>query len=448
MLDQALIDKLFKGYDIRGIYQKEITPEFGYYFANALAQHKQLKTCVIARDTRHGAEELALELIRGLQDAGCNVTSIGCVSTAQVRWVAAENGFDCALSASASHNPKEYLGIKTYLKGSIPYAKINGLWDVKQYMNTPIKVLQGTVKEKNYTSAYLKHHYNTLAESDKQVFIDPSGGAGCSEATAFAQTGQFKVALFNAKEDPEFLIHSANPLEENSQLPAQHYCKEHECIGAIFDGDADRVVLIDETGNVVQTDILIGWLAQHLLQTGESVTAAIGTSLAVKEAVEKHQGTLHLCPVGSANTCLAMKENNSRIGMEPSGHVFLPEMHDSEAPFLIILYTLKYLGNQRLADAIAPLRETYIRSELHNYRVTDAQTVLEAAKKHFQNQGTINELDGVLCTTPHSWLSIRKSNTEPLIRVQVEADNPQDYKHLLDGAKQFIEPFSQGKRQH
>lgn len=448
MVSQSQIEKLFKGYDIRGIMGEELDEEFAYAFGNALAQHKKLKRCVVARDTRNGAPEIAKALIEGLRDAGSDVTYISCVSTAQLRWVAAEHGFDCAVSASASHNPKEYCGIKTYLKGSIPYARINGLWDLKKYVHTPVKKKRGSYEEKDYTEEYLERHYAVLASSDRKLFLDPSGGAACKEAKAFAATGKFNVALFNATEDPEFTLHSPNPREEASQMPARHYCGDHGCIGAIFDGDADRVVLVDEQGQVVEADLLIGWLAQYLLKEGESITAAIGTSLAVKEAVERAGGTLHFCPVGSANTCIAMSENGSRLGAEPSGHVFLPEMHDSESPLLLILYTLKYLGDKRLCDVIKPLRETYKRSALHNYRVTDAKEVLDAAKTHYSGRGEMNLLDGVLSSGQGYWVSIRKSNTEPVVRVQVEADSEQKYNKLLEEAKRFIEPFSEGQETH
>ncbi|MFT4250115.1 MAG: hypothetical protein ACMXYD_02005 [Candidatus Woesearchaeota archaeon] len=430
------VDNIFKSYDIRGISGEEITEELAYAIGNAYAQHQQLQTCVVSRDVRKNSPELAQQTIQGLLDAGCNVIDAGVTSTAQLKWIVANNNLPAGIMITASHNPKEYNGFKFYLEQAKPYAQADGMHELKTYLDKPVQTTPGTLQTKDYTEEYITNVRLALSSSEKEVFLDPSAGSACKEVRALAATGAYNFTLYNDQEDPSFSEHEPNPLEPTATEAARDYCAMNNCVGCVLDADADRLVLIDEKGEVVEADFLLTLLTQKL-PANSGVAATLNCSNAVKEACKQHNHTYHRVAVGSANVQRAMREHNLELGGEKSGHIMFKEFHGAEAPLYCLLRVLAEYTN--LHEAITPIREAYLGSNEQNYRVQDPEATLQAAKETFSKQGEVDELDGVFIQTPSWWLSIRKSNTEPLLRFTWEAQNQEEYTRIKEEVETFIQ---------
>ncbi len=430
-------DNVFKSYDIRGLAPQEITEELAYMIGNALAQRNNLATCIVGRDARTTSPELLEAVIQGLVDAGVDVTNIGLCSTPQIKWVVGETGSEAGIMVSASHNPPEYNGFKILEKGGLALGTRNGLWELKEY-TTPRKTTPGSVTETSYLKAFVAHAQRILAASDREVFVDPSGGVGGPEIQELAEQGDYNFTLYNHELDPTFSVHSPNPLDPDATHAAQEYCKVHNCIGVVLDADADRIVFVDEDGGVVPADFLGAWLIKQRGLTRAAAT--VRDSQAVQDEIRATQGTYHLVEVGHVFVQNAVYEHDLDIGVEKSGHLFLKESYCAENHLMTLLYVLKALENKRLADEIAPYKDTYLVSEEHNYRVRDKQEVLTAAQELFAKDELLL-IDGVRASGEGWWVSVRASNTEPLMRLTWEARTQEHYNTLKQQLADFIMPF-------
>ncbi len=431
------LDTVFKSYDIRGIADTEITEELAYFVGNALAQRNNLKTCVVGRDARKTSPQLMKAVVKGLVDAGVTVTTIGLCSTPQIKWVVGKTGVDAGIMVSASHNPPEYNGFKILEKHGLALGQFNGLHELKNYQE-PVKKEGGSAREHNYTDEFVKDAMAVLTESKTHVFIDPSGGVGSPEIKRLMELGNYNFTLFNAEIDPSFSVHSPNPLDAEAVEPAKDFCAMNNCLGAVLDADADRIIFIDEEGQVVPGDYYGAWIVRELKLT--KAAATVRDSQVVKDEITKLNGEYHMTPVGHVFVQNALYEKGLDIGIEKSGHIFLKQSYCAENHLMTLLLTLKALNGRRLADEIKTYKETYISSEEHNYRVKDKQEVLDAALTLFEDAEVIT-IDGVLLTGEGWWVSVRASNTEPLMRLTWEATTQDKYTSLKKKLAEFIEPF-------
>lgn len=432
---------IFKKYDVRGIVNEQLNEQTIQQIAYGLATEHELETCVIGRDIRKTSPAYAQAAQKGLNLAGCDVIDIGVCSTAQLKWVVGEKKYPAAIMITASHNPPNYNGMKFYLEAGKPYGQDQGLHKLQAYLKQelPETSTQASNKKISMQEAYVEFLKEHLPASDTEVFIDPSAGAACEEVAALAEAGNYNWTLYNAAPDPKFKTHSPNPLEAQANETAREYSALNNCISVVLDGDADRILFIDETGNLVPADYLAAWLAEDLIQTG--AVSTVNASRALKKWCKENNKTYHQVPVGWIYVQNALIEHDLELGSEKSGHIFFKEAHNAEAPLLCLLYVLKKLDGKRLADAIAPLKEHYYSSKEHNYRVKDREEVLQEAKKAFSDLGEINELDGVLIEADDHWLSLRASNTEPLIRATWEAQDQETYNELKERLEEFIKPY-------
>ena len=431
-------DAIFKSYDIRGIADKDFTAEDVRKIANAHARKNGLTNCVVGRDARKTSPQYAKAAIQGLRDAGVDVTDAGVLSTSALKWTCAQHGYSGAVMVTASHNPPAYNGLKLYREEALPFGKHQGLHELKQMLDDYQEDGQGSYEKTNHTLEYVQMLTTHLSESETPVFIDPSGGAACNEVKQLAENGDYEFILYNAEEDPEFSEHEPNPLEPEAYATAQEYSKMHNCISLVLDGDGDRCYFIDEQGVPVSADFLAAWLAKHLVKTGAAAT--VNSTRAFNQAIEDHGAELAITPVGYVHIQTKMMQDGLDVGAEKSGHIFFKQTHYAESPLLALLLVLKH-ADGTLHDAIRPLREEYLASDEHNYEVTDRQAVLENAKKTLAEHGEISELDGVLCEGDGWWLSVRKSNTEPLVRLTWEASDQERYNELEELSEQLVADY-------
>ena len=437
--------KIFKKYDIRGIVDKQLNQQTMQAIGYGFAKESQLKTCMIGRDIRKTSPTYAQAITQGLRQAGCNVIDIGVCSTAQLKWAVAEEQLPGAVMITASHNPPNYNGVKLYTQSGTPYGQDQGMHALQEYLKQerPDVDKKTTVQQQDMQSSYVAFLKKHLPTNDTEVFIDPSAGAACQEVEALAEAGNYNWTLYNAQPDPQFKTHSPNPLDPEAHETACEYSALNNCISVILDGDADRILFVDETGNLIAADYLAAWLAQDIVQTGAA--SSVNASRALKKWCEKNNKEYHQVPVGWIYIQNALIEHNLDLGSEKSGHIFFKEAHNAEAPLLCLLLVLKKLNGARLADVIAPYKEEFHSSKEHNYAVNDREEVLSAAKKAFTDLGELDEADGVLIEADNYWLSLRASNTEPLIRITWEAQDQETYNQLKERLESFIQPYKSSK---
>ncbi len=433
--------EIFKKYDVRGIVDEQLNEQVMQQLGYGFAKENNLQNCLVGQDIRKTSPAYAQAVIKGLRAAGCNVTQIGTCSTAQLKWAVGEEKLDAAMMITASHNPPNYNGIKFYLQAGTPYGEQQGMHELKNYLETtPPQKEVGTLQTASKKEAYTDFLHKHLPSNETPVFIDPSAGAACQELKALAKKGGYNWTLYNAEEDPQFSEHSPNPLDPEAYETAADWSSINNCISAVLDGDADRILFIDETGSLVPADYLSAWLAQELVKTGAIST--VNASRALKKYCEENNKKYEQVAVGWIFVQNALAKHGFELGAEKSGHIFFKEAHNAEAPLLCLLYVLKLLNGKRLADVISPIAEQFHSSKEYNYKVNDREEVLKQAKKHFAEHGELDETDGVLIESNDFWLSLRASNTEPLIRVTWEATNQETYTAVKELLNDFIKPYT------
>lgn len=437
-----MTQEIFKKYDIRGVVNEQLDEQTMQAIGYGFATINDLQTCMLGRDIRKTSPAYAQAIATGLRRAGCDVIDIGVCSTAQLKWAVAEENLPGAIMLTASHNPPNYNGVKLYTQAGKPYGQDQGMHAIHEYLEQELPEVdaQATHTEKDLQSRYVDFLTQYLPADDTQVFIDPSAGAACAELTALTEAGKYNWTLYNAQPDPYFKTHSPNPLDPEANETAREWSSLHDCISVVLDGDADRILFVDETGSLVPADYLSAWLAEDVVQTGAA--SSVNASRALKQWCKENGKKYYQEPVGWIYIQNALIEHDLELGAEKSGHLFFKEAHNAEAPLLCLLLVLKKLAGSRLADAIAPYKEHYHSSIEHNYEVTDRQAVLQAAQEAFSDLGTVDTTDGVLVEATNYWLSLRASNTEPLIRLTWEAQDQETYTSIKERLERFIEQYT------
>lgn len=438
-------EEVFKTYDIRGIADEQITEEFARALGNAYVQRYKPGRLLAGMDGRHSSPKLLKALIRGIREAGCDVVDAGLLSTPQIKWIIAEHGYEGGIMVSASHNPPKYNGFKVFEAGGLPIGKPDGLHELKNYMYEQVTAEEGSLEKHDYLEEYTDFLHSILAESEKEVFIDPSGGVCGPELHSLMEKGDYAFTLYNDKVDPEFRLHAPNPLDPEAMKPAIEYCKEHSCIGAVIDADADRLVVVDEKGDVVPSDFLGALYCKYYLEEGEGAAASVRDSRAVRDETHAKNGTFVMSPVGHAILHRAMVKDDLHIGVEKSGHLYFREAHHSDGALHALLFLLKKLDGT-LREAITPYREKYFASPEINFGVSDRTAVIEAVKEHYGTKTELELMDGVLAEGEDWWVSIRPSNTEPVVRLTFETTDKNKYEALETEARKVIEPFLEGEQ--
>ncbi len=409
-----MFERIFKNYDVRGIVDEELLPDTYVRLAYAFASHQGLSSVIVARDGRASSASFAQAAISGFLRAGCSITDIGVASTSQLKWLVAQKNFCGGLMITASHNPPEYNGAKFYLRGGVAFGEVNGLHELKSLLSQNLPEESGTCVSSSFVHEYIAACIRLGSFSPRKVFINPSGGASCEEAKTFVEQSGIPAVLYNASIDGSFSLHSPNPLDASAQEVLKEYCAINGCIGVLLDGDGDRIIFVDEQGIAVPPDLLCALLAQRL----SSAVGTVNCTLALRDAVgaDNYVQT----KVGNVHVQKAVQETKSAIGAEKSGHVFLAQMHGCEAPFGLLTLVLSFIGDSSLHELVSVLRKKYFSSVEHNYRSQDPDADLLRAQTLFDT-GSVSELDGVLISGADWWFSVRKSNTEPLIRISYEA---------------------------
>ncbi|MDP3997744.1 MAG: phosphomannomutase/phosphoglucomutase [Candidatus Andersenbacteria bacterium] len=422
---------IFRSYDVRGVVPDEFDPAEAYHIGRAYVEYTQADRVVVARDMRQSGDEIEAELVRGLTEAGADVVKIGQSTSPMFYFSVHYLKVDGGLMVTASHNPGKYNGIKMTRKEAIPIGGDSGLYDIRdlakkrQWQEVAEK---GNVSEDtSIKKAYLDMACEDgLAEGLKIVADAGNGMSGLLLNDVFKRIGGEVVPLY-WELDGSFPNHEANPLEEKNMRDLHTAVKENGAdLGVAFDGDADRVFFGTEQGVTVPGDITTALIAQRVLaqQTGATILYDLRSSRATKEAIEAAGGKAVMSKVGHSNIKKQMRETGAVFAGELSGHFYFTPWY-AESGLLALMAIIKTLkkDGKPLSQIVEPLLR-YVKTPEINFEVADKAGAMNRIKERFSD-ADILELDGVSISYPEWWANVRASNTEPLLRLNMEANTPQ-----------------------
>jgi phosphomannomutase len=425
---------IFKSYDIRGVYPKEADEAAVERIGRAIVAHLGAKVVAVGRDNRVSSPSLFQALVSGITRAGADVVDIGLVSTPMAYFASATLRADATVMITASHNPPEYNGLKVCRANAVPMGLGGGLEKIKELAlgsDIPDAAKCGSLHAHNAAYDYdaFIAGFARFGERRFRIAIDAAHAMGAMEIPIFDQLGA-NVAicgrLYDTLRPPGSCPHEANPLKHETLIELQHLVRETRAdLGIAYDGDADRVGFVDEKGQVVRMDLVTALLARETLarKPGATILYDLRSSRSVKEVIEELGGVALECRVGHAHIKKHMIEAGAALAGEASGHYYFTEGgYSAEMGTLpaIFLMSLMAREGKTLSQLVAEVSR-YAHSGEINLDVADPKALLEKAKGHFGN-GIVSELDGLKVVYPKWWFSLRASNTEPVVRLNLEAE--------------------------
>ena len=432
---------IFKAYDIRGIYQETIDENIIYKIGRAYVLKFKPKKVTVGRDARISSPSLFKALVKGITDQGCDVVDIGVVTTPMMYFSVWNYGYKGGLMVSASHNPPEYNGVKMVRKEAVPIGGDTGIYEIEEMIEKLPELAQnkGKIEKLNVNEDYIKHSlgYLGIKLNKFKIVIDTANAVGGPAASDFfKKLGCNFIHLF-PELDGNFPNHEANPLkEENMEDLKSAVIKNKADIGIAFDGDADRCGFVDEKGQIVQSDLIIALVAKTILEKepGKKILYDVRCSRVVGDIIKENKGIPGRCKVGHSLVKAQMKEEGAKFAGELSSHFYLEDEHYSEAPFFVILKILEMMTkeNKTLSELIVPLRK-YSQSGEINSKIEDKDGKMKELAQKFSN-GKISWLDGITIDFDDWWFNVRPSNTEPYLRLNVEANT----KELMEEKKELV----------
>lgn len=442
-----LVPNIFKAYDIRGLVDSEITPEFcfatGLAFARFLQQEREPATVVLAQDMRPSSPSLADAFSAGVTSTGLDVIRIGLASTDMLYFASGKLGLPGAMF-TASHNPAAYNGIKLCFSSARPIGKESGLQVIENFVRqgSPLEIRSvGVETNRDMLEEYVDHLLS-LVNLDSirplTIVIDAGNGmAGHTAPAIFARLNCTVIPLY-FELDGNFPNHEANPIDPDNLRDLQKAVKKHKAdLGLAFDGDADRCFLVDENGVAVNPSDLTSLIAHRelLKHPGATIIYNLISSRAVLEVIQENGGTGLRSRVGHSYIKAMMAESGANFGGEHSGHFYFKDFWRADSGALAALHAIAALGESKktMSKIMAPYQR-YLSSGEINSTVPDAAAAMSLVEKTFSSRsGTeIDHLDGLSVNAPTWWFNLRASNTEPVLRLNVEAKTAATMNKLRD----------------
>ncbi len=418
---------IFKAYDIRGIYGKDLTDEMAYKIGRAFATFTGCKKVVVARDIRPHSEPLFAALAQGLTEQGADVMDIGHGSTPMSYFANGTLGADASVMITASHNPAEWNGFKLCRAQAVPISGATGILDIEKIASegsfAPKAGRPGTVSRVDILPRFAAH-VARFAHLKRPVHlaIDFANGMGIWEA----QTLKGILTWDGLFEEPDgrFPNHEANPLHHATLKDLQEKVRAGSyAFGVAFDGDADRAGFIDEKGEIIPMDLVTALIAQDVLAARKgAIYYDLRSSWVVKEVIEAAGGTPLMSRVGHAFIKQQMREHDALFAGELSGHYYFKDNFTAESSAMAILSLANIVSksDQPLSALVAPLRKYFASGEINTAVSRDPKAILDEIRATYQD-GRLFELDGVSVEYADWWFNVRCSNTEPLVRLNLEA---------------------------
>lgn len=437
MFTRAQLDAVIKAYDIRGLVDEQITPEFTFLLGTAFAQYlieeREPATVVVGEDMRPSSDDLATAFTDGLNSQGIDAIRIGLASTDMLYFASGSLNLPGAMF-TASHNPAAYNGIKLAKSGARPIGAESGLLRIKDLMSREIPMKLGPIgvtTERDLLNDYVDFLLSLFADDEfsagRKLKIVVDAGNGMAGFTAPALMSRLNVELVPLyfELDGNFPNHEANPIDPKNLVDLVKAVKKEKAdIGLAFDGDADRCFLVDELGQLVNPSALTSLIAIRELKRrpGSTIIYNLISSKAVPEIVAEHGGRSLRSRVGHSYIKKLMAESGAVFGGEHSGHFYFSDFWRADSGALAALFAIAELSHSDLplSELLAPLNR-YLSSGEINTKVDDPAASVQLIKEHFASEFPVDELDGITVEGPDWWFNVRPSNTEPLLRLNVEA---------------------------
>jgi phosphomannomutase len=442
----VLDPKVFKAYDVRGIYRLELDQNGARAIGRAFVEVFEPKRIAVGHDMRVSSPSMAEAVIAGATQAGAEVLDLGLVGTEMVYFAVGELGLDGGVAVTASHNPKEYTGMKIVRGGALPVGGESGLMEIRdraladtaaprgQTQGQTQGQTPGQVQKYDIWPAYVERvlsFVDASAIEPLKVVIDTANGmAGVMLPPVLEHLPQLDVVRCFFEPDGTFPNHEPNPLlPENREFIVRKTLDEGADFGVAFDGDADRCFFVDDSGEFVPGDFATALFARSLLakEAGAKVIYDVRASWAVPETIERAGGVPLVNRVGHAFIKHRMRQEDAAFAGEVSGHYYFRGFSQADSgvvPFLLMLELISREG-RKLSEILRPFRERYFITGELNTPVPDVDAKLREIEGRFGSDGRVSHLDGVSVDADDWHMNVRPSNTEPLLRLNLEARTPE-----------------------
>lgn len=436
---------IFKAYDIRGLVPSELDADMGRKIGNAFARLLKAKRLLVGQDVRTHSPEIAGAVMDGIRDAGCDVVSIGVASTPMTYYAIGANdsegqNVDGGLCVTASHNPGEYNGMKLCSRGSKPISKANGIGEIEEMCAEPYPAVaaeRGALIEIDIREAYTAHVESFMdLGGEVTLAIDAANGmAGYTLPSILPKLPGVTAHSLFLEPDGTFPNHEANPLKEENLDPVRELVgKVAADLGVSFDGDADRCCFVDESGQTVSADLMTALLAREFLKAepGAAVVYDLRSSWVVKEVIAESGGKPVRDRVGHSFIKATMRDNGAVFGGELSGHFYFRDNFVCDSGVIAMVRALNLISAEKgkgrsFSSLVADLRRYHSTGEI-NFRVEDKAAAIARLEENYSD-GSQDQLDGItveygqLGDDEWWWFNVRQSNTEPLLRLNLEASS-------------------------
>jgi phosphomannomutase len=424
--------KVFKAYDVRGIYPAEIDEDGARAIGRAFVEEFGPKRIAVGHDMRVSSPGMAEAAIAGAAEAGADVLELGLVGTEMVYFAVGELRLDGGIAVTASHNPKDYTGLKIVREGALPVGGESGLLEIRDRAMTgdsPANGPKGTVEPYDLWPGYVERVLSFVdpkAIEPLKIVIDAANGmGGVMMPPVLEHLPQLEVVRCFFEPDGTFPNHLPNPLlPENREFIVAKTLDEGADFGAAFDGDADRCFFVDDSGEFVPGDFVTALFAESVLakEPGAKIIYDVRASWAVPQTIERAGGVPLINRVGHAFIKQRMREEHAAFGGEVSGHYYFRDFSQADSgvvPFLLMLELVSKRGS--LSEVLRPFRERFFITGELNTPVEDVDAKLRELEERFGAEGRVSHLDGLSVEADDWHFNVRPSNTEPLLRLNLEA---------------------------
>ena len=431
----ASVGDLFKAYDVRGVIPTELNPDIAYRIGHAVVAFLKVTEVVVGRDMRISGPALSGALIDGIRDQGANVVDIGLVSTDALYFAVGKLGFGAGVMITASHNPANYNGFKICREEARALSMETGIADIRDLVVSGAfpavePGTRGDLTQRDILDSYVEH---ALAMIDParikplKIAVDAGNGMAGELIPRVARSLPCEIVPLYFELDGTFPNHEANPIEPENIRDLQRTVLERGCdLGVAFDGDADRMFLIDEQGAFISGDMTTAMVAIQMLKQhpGSAIVYNLICSRTVPETIEANGGRPIRSRVGHSFIKAIMREEDAIFGGEHSGHFYFRDNWYADSGLIALLTVLELMSDdgQPLSEILRPI-DTRFRSGEINSEVLDAAEVMARVEERYAAEGaTIDHLDGLTVGFDDWWFNLRGSNTQPLLRLNVEAE--------------------------
>jgi phosphomannomutase len=446
----VLDPKVFKAYDVRGIYPNELDEAGAHAIGRAYVEEFEPRRIAIGRDMRLSSPPMADAVMRGAAEAGADVVDLGLVGTEMVYFAVGELGLDGGIAVTASHNPKQYTGMKIVRRGALPVGGDSGLLDIRtralaagaRHGTGPT----GTITQEDIWPRFVERvlsFVDVKAVKPLRVVIDAANGMAGVMLPPVLERLPIDTVRCYFEPDGSFPNHEPNPLlPENREFIMRKVTEEGADLGVAFDGDADRCFFVDDTGEFVPGDFVTALLAESILEKepGAKILYDVRASWGVPETIERAGGVPLVNRVGHAFFKHRMREEGAVFGGEVSGHYYFRDFSQADSgvvPFLLMLELVSKRG-EKLSELLRPYRERYFITGELNTPVPDVALKLQELKERFGSEGKVSHLDGLSVDADDWHMNVRPSNTEPLLRLNLEALSPELMERKRDEVLEVI----------